>query len=253
MTDRTRVVRSRQLLLLVRPTARTIRWAALLGGAVAAQFVLWAASGERSRGGPVSLLPIRVAAVLLCLGAVFVLDDDAGATVEPAVASLAVRRGIRLALTVPVAWAAWGAALWTASRLAASGRGTAAVVPRSLPVAGLMLEAAALLAVTLAAAAVATRSVGHGRGGVAGGPAVLGFVLAMVSIGRYWPLFPAANSEPAWVAAHVRWAVILAVASTVLVLFTLDPARRRWPGRRRRQEERGLARGPSRASVGGEH
>jgi hypothetical protein len=90
-------LRAKQASLLVRPTARTIRWAALLGGAAGAQLVLWAAKSELSKGGEASLLPLRVAAVVLCMGAAFILDDDAGATVEPAVASLAVRRGLRLA------------------------------------------------------------------------------------------------------------------------------------------------------------
>jgi hypothetical protein len=219
-------VRSRQALLLVRPTIRTIRWAALLGGAAAAQLVLWAAKGELSRGGPIPLLPLRVAAVLLCLGAAFVLDDDAGATVEPAVASLIVRRGLRLALTVPVVGMAWGVALWAASRLAASGQETGAVVPRSLPVAALTLEAAALLAVTLAAGAVSTPTLGHGKGGVAAGPTLLAFVMAMLSIRPYWQLFPSAAGEPGWAAAHARWALILLAAMIVLAVFSLDPARR---------------------------
>lgn len=233
MTSGARGVRSKQALLLVRPTIRTIRWAALLGGAAAAQLVLWAAKGELSKGGPIPLLPMRLAAVLLCLGAAFVLDDDAGATVEAAVASLMLRRGLRLALTVPVVGIAWGAALWAASRLAASGRGTGSVAPPSLPVAGLAIEAAALLGVTLAAGAVATRSLGHGKGGVAAGPTLLAFVMAVLSLGRYWPLFPAASSEPGWAAAHARWALVLVAATIVLAAFSLDPARR-WSILRRR-------------------
>jgi fluoroquinolone transport system permease protein len=239
MTGGVRVVDPRQLLMLVRPTARTIRWAALLGGAGAAQIALWAATGELSRGGPISLMPLRVAAVLVCLGAAFVLDDDAGTTVEPAVAALAVRRGLRLALTFPVAGAAWGAALWTASRLAASAQETGP--SHALPVAGLALEAGALLAVTLAAAAVATRFLGHGKGGVAAGPALLAFVFAMYSIGRLWPLFPAGSSDPGWAAAHIRWALTLAGATVVLVGFSLDPARRWRILRRGRRPRQNLA------------
>jgi len=236
-------VRSRQMLLLVRPTARTIQWAALLGGAGAAQLVLWAGADELSRGGPIPLMPLRLAAVLLCLGAAFILDDDAGATVEPAVASLAVRRGLRLLVAAPTLGMAWGAALWTASRLATS---TREVAPRSLPAAALTLEIGALLAVTLAAGAVATRSLGHGKGGIAAGPTLLAFVLAMASIGRYWELFPNDAGAPGWTAAHVRWALILAAATVVLAGFSLDPARR-WRilgGRRRPQAHRVAAPSP---------
>ncbi len=251
-TSGARGVRSIQALALVRPTIRTIRWAGVVGGAAAAQLVLWAAKGELSKGGTIPLLPIRVAAVVLCLGTAFILDDEAGATVEPAVASLVVRRGLRLALTVPVVGMAWGAALWTASRMAASGHETGPVALRSLPVAGLTLEAAAFLAVTLAAGAVATRSLGHGKGGVAAGPTLLAFVMAMLSIGRYWPLFEESPIEPGWAAAHMRWASILAAAVIVLVAASLDPARRpRILRRGRRPQRHGLARGASWAPVGG--
>jgi hypothetical protein len=224
--DRAPRLRSKQAFLLVRPTARTIRWAALLGGAAGAQLILWTAKGELSKGGEIHLLPIRIAAVVLCLGAAFILDDDAGATVEPAVASLIVRRGVRLALTVPLVWAAWGAALRTAASLAASGARTAPAAPRSVPVFGLTVEAAALLAVTLAAGAVATRALGHGRGGIAAGPTLLAFVLITQGFGRYWPLFLGGSEDPGWAAAHVRWALILAAATLVLAVCSLDPARR---------------------------
>src|SRR6266567_1897396 len=251
LTSGARGVRSKQAVALVRPTIRTIRWAALLGGAAAAQLVLWAAKGELSQGESVSLLPLRVAAVVLCLGAAFILDDDAGATVEPAVASLMVRRWLRLALTVPFVAGAWGAQLWAGSRLAASGRGTGPVPPRSLPVAGLTLEAAALLAVTLAAGAVATRSLGHGKGGVAAGPTLVAFVMASLSIGRYWPLFLESPAEPGWAGAHVRWGLILAAGMVVLVVLSLDPARRSIIRRGRRGRQPHALAGDARVPVGG--
>ena len=231
---------ARPMLLLVRPTIRTIRWSTILGGAVAAQFVLWAARGELSREPEIQVVPLRVAAVLLCLGMTFVLDDDAGATVEPVAVSLMVRRGLRVLVATPVIATAWGAALWAASRLAASGSHVWVVAPRPLPVAALTLEASALLAVTLAAGAVGTRSLGHGKGGVAAGPALLAFVMATASIQRYWPLFPSDASEPGWAAAHVRWGLILVVGVLVLAWFSFDPARRsRTPrGRNRPRTQR---------------
>jgi hypothetical protein len=245
-------VRSKQVLLLVRPTVRTIRWLALAGGAVAAQLAIWAAKSELSREAPVPLMPLRMTAVLLCLGAAFTLDDDAGATLEPSVASLVVRRGTRLALALPALGAAWGGTLWAASRLAASGVERTSIVPRSLPVTALTLEAAAMLAVTLAAAAVGTRWLGHGKGGVAAGPTLLGFVVMMISIQPYWPLFPNAPVEPGWAAAHARWALVLALAMIVLAVFSLDPARRPWTlHRAHRAGTRGRVRSASHAPVGG--
>lgn len=220
-----RGARFRQALLLLGPTARTIRWPAVVAGAAAAQLVLWAGKGELSSLEGISLTPLRVAAVLLCLGAGFIIDDDAGATVEPVVASLALRRGLRMLLALPVLGVGWALTLSVASRLAVWGPGTEPSVTHSLPVAGLTLEAAALLSVALAGGAAAVRWVGQARAGVAAGPVLLGFVMAMLSIGRWWPLFPN-PSEPGWVVAHVRWAGILVVAAVLFAGLALDPARR---------------------------
>jgi len=233
---RPRGTRLRQALQLLWPTARTIRWSAVLGGLAAGILVLWAGKGELSSAGGISLTPVRIAAVLSCLGAGFIVDDDAGVTVEPVVASLAVRRGLRLLLAVPVLAVCWGATLGVAAALAASGPYAGTSVPHSLPVAGLTLEAAALLSVALAAGAAAVRWVGHGRAGVAAGPALLAFVMAMMSIGRYWPLFQS-GSEHGWVAAHVRWAGILAAAAILFAGLALDPARRSRAFRTRRRPQ----------------
>jgi hypothetical protein len=108
-------------------------------------------------------------------------------------------------------------------------------------VVGLTVEAAALLAVTLAAGAVATRFTGHGRGGVAAGPALLAFVLITQGFGRYWPLFLSGSDDPGWAAAHIRWALILAAATIVLAVCSLDPARRSKIQHRRRTPHRYVA------------
>jgi hypothetical protein len=209
--------------------------------------VLGAGKGELSAAEGISLTPLRIGAVLLCLGAGFIVDDDAGVTVAPVVASLAVRRGLRLLLAVPALAAGWAAALGAARMLAASGPVAGASVSGSLPVAGLTLEAAALLSVALAAGAAAVRWVGHGRAGATAGPVLLAFVMAMLSAGRYWPMFPDA-SETGWVPAHVRWAAILAVAAILFAGLALDPARR--PGILRRRRWLPTHRTPSRAPVG---
>src|SRR5436190_2046209 len=141
--------RRRLLLHVVPPTARTIRWLALVAAATAADLVLLVARGELSTGTVVSLEPLRVAAVLLCLGAAFLLDDEAGATVESAPTSLMFRRGVRLMIGIPATGIAWGTALWIGSAFAASGASPS--MHRSLQAAAITLEAAALLAVTLAA------------------------------------------------------------------------------------------------------
>ena len=216
--------RGRLLIDVVPPTARTIRWLALVAAAAAADLVLWAAKGELSRGVAVSLQPLRVAAVLLCLRAAFLLDDEAGATVEAAPTNLFFRRGVRLMIGIPAVGMAWGTALWIGSAFAASGASPS--MHRSLPAAAITLEAAALLAVTLAAGAVATRRLGHDRGSIVAGPTLLAFILTVATFGRYWPLWLESPADPGWMAAQLRWAAILAVALIVLVAASLDPARR---------------------------
>jgi hypothetical protein len=242
-----RTIRRRQLLLLIGPTARTIRWIAFLGAAVAADLTLVAARGELSRTGHLPLLPVRVAAVLLCLGAAFFLDDEAGITVEPVPLGLLRRRGIRLALGCLATAVAWATSLWIASLLAASGGPL-----RPLPLAGLTVEAAALLTVTLATAAVAARRFGPDRGGIVAGPSLLAFVMAVATFGRHWPLFLESSSDPGWNAAHARWGWILATALIVLVLASLDPARRSIVAHRDpRQPRRALSAPSSGAPIAG--
>ncbi len=140
----------RQAALLVRPTVRSLSWAPLAAAGALAFGLL----GLTDQG----LTELRLAAIGICVGVAFILDDAAAATVASAPTPLLVRRALRVGLaTAPLAalwallsWLAGGAASWAMS-----------------------LELAAMLALTLAAAAVATRLRGAGRGGAAAGPALL--------------------------------------------------------------------------------
>ncbi len=140
----------RQAALLVRPTVRSLSWAPLAAAGALAFGLL----GLTDQG----LTELRLAAIGICVGAAFILDDAAAATVASAPTPLLVRRALRVGLaSAPLAalwallsWLAGGAASWAVS-----------------------LELAAMLALTLAAAAVATRLRGAGRGGAAAGPALL--------------------------------------------------------------------------------
>jgi peptidoglycan/LPS O-acetylase OafA/YrhL len=97
-----------------------------------------------------------------------------------------------------------------------------------LPVAAFTLEAAALLAVTLALAAAGSRLAPERRGGVVAAPALL----ALTSVGFPLPARVALYAQPdgaAWDGAHRRWALLLGLALAAFAAASRDPAHRRLP------------------------
>lgn len=110
--------------------------------------------------------------------------------------------------------------------------GAVVVIAPGVPVGAATLEAGAMLAIALSATAIVARSAPDGFGGIAGGPAltflVLGTFLAQTHWPRYLTLLPGSSLDPAWLAAHVRWAVLLALSLGVLVATARDPATRSW-------------------------
>ena len=201
----------RQAALLVRPTVRSLSWAPLAAAGALAFGLL----GLTDQG----LTELRLAAIGICVGAAFILDDAAAATVASAPTPLLVRRALRVGLaTAPLAalwallsWLAGGAASWAVS-----------------------LELAAMLALTLAAAALATRLRGDGRGGVAAGPALLVLLAAAyLLLPSRWGLFPGGPEDPLWTAAHQRWALILLAGVLGVLWASRDPGGPAWLPRRR--------------------
>jgi hypothetical protein len=95
-----------------------------------------------------------------------------------------------------------------------------------LPIWGLTLEMAAMMMTGIAIAAIATRWVPEGLGGVAAGPTLLVLLGAAMFLPDRWTLFPGSMDDPQWAAAHVRWAVIAVLASLLFVYFSRDPAAR---------------------------
>ena len=90
-----------------------------------------------------------------------------------------------------------------------------------------------MLAVTLAAAAIAARIRGDGRGGVAAGPALLTLLAAaFLLLPPRWGLFPMGPGDPLWTAAHQRWALILLAGVLGLLWASRDPAHKRWAPRK---------------------
>ena len=200
--------RLRSARLLAWPTARTIGWPALLAGAAVGLGLLGAGRLGLADAAPLAHWP-GMAALALCLGAAWLLDDPSTATVASTPTPLALRRLVRLALALPPLGALWALELWYAT----GGSGAGLFGPASRG--ALSLEFAAMLALTLAAAALALRVQPEGRGSWAGIGAVFGLLaLATVLPARFTLL--ALPGDGAWAASHLRWAAILAAGMLVL-------------------------------------
>ncbi|MBW3652254.1 MAG: ABC transporter [Actinobacteria bacterium] len=196
------MIRARQARLLARPTARLASWSALPAAAVVAIAML-------ELDGP-RVVELRLAAVALCIGAAFVLDDPAAQSLAASPTPLLFRRLLRIALLLPLVGALWAVVLWRAGETLAT---------------ALTLELATMLVVTLAVAALAAPLVADCRGGLAAAPALLVLLAAaLLVLPARWTLFAAGPGDPGWEASHIRWALLLATAAAAFLIASRDPA-----------------------------
>jgi hypothetical protein len=205
---------------LLVPTARAVGWAAPLAGfALSLGLLALAVRPGLELPAERLVLWLRIAMTVGALGCAFLLDDPSEPTTEGVAGSLLLRRSLRVVLLLPATAAWWIAVVWRVR----------AVQPGlPLPVAALTLEAAALLAVTLALAAAGSRLAPERRGGVVAAPALL----ALASAGFLLPAQATLYAPPdsaAWDGAHRRWALLLGLALAALAAASRDPAHRRLP------------------------
>lgn len=206
------------------PLARSTRWAPLAASAVVAWVVVhlmakdpYAVTGER-------ITAARVGALVIALGAAFVLDDPTQSTTAHLPTSLLLRRVGRIALSLPVVALAWLAVCFLATRTSGE--------PEPFPAGDLRVEMASLTALALAISAAAARFVTEGLGGIAGGPILLGLVAVSFFLPQELWLFPGEASDARWPGAHEVWRVVLGGAVAALVLASRDPGRGRLLRRR---------------------
>jgi len=205
------------LLQRLAPVARTIAWPALTGGALACVAVVVAAP-HLPAAFPLARWP-GLGALTLCVGAAFLLDDDAATTVDATPTSLAQRRLLRVALALPLLGAVWAAALWYATSAPQAWFGPDARV-------ALSLQLGAMLALTLAASALALRALPGEHCGWTGAVAPFALLSAMLALPERWTLL-AMPGDAAWAAVQQRWTALL-----VLGLITFAWAGREpWPQR----------------------
>ncbi|MFE3906342.1 hypothetical protein ACFXPY_40375 [Streptomyces sp. NPDC059153] len=163
----------------------------------------------------------RVAAVTVALGASFALDDPAARTTVVVPVSPVVQRAVR---AVPVF--AIGLTMWAVA--AATARLALAQETRPLfPWGGLAMEAAALVAISLALAALGLRFTEGEHGSMVAAPGILLLVITAALLPERTALF-LPPGHPYWAAAHQVWAGLLVVGLTAGTLLARDTARRRF-------------------------
>jgi fluoroquinolone transport system permease protein len=234
---------------LLVPTARAVGWAPPLAASTLSLGLLTVAvrRGQPLQAGGL-VVWLRITMAVGALGSAFLLDDPSEPTTEAVAGSLLLRRALRVALLLPAAAAWWAAAVW---RVRAVHPG----VP--LPVAALTLEAAALLAVTVALAAAGSRLAPERRGGVVAAPALFAVTGAAIPLPARVALY-ALPGSPGWDGAHQRWAMLLGFALAAFAAASRDPAngrvrsqlRRLTRGRLTRHADPGPARGAEEDQAG---
>lgn len=210
---------------LVHPVARSINWLPLAGSSIAAAVLvhLQTRDGCLSAGGEQCVFPeariqaLRMAAVLIALGAAFVLDDRSEETTLHLPVGRLLRRSLRVGLAVPLVALAWAVSI-------ALARGSE-LPGGSLPLAALSLELAAVLALSLAASAAAVGLVPEGLGGVGAGPLLLGSLALTFFLPRSITMWADGPENPTWIPSHHRWWIVLACAVAAFVVAGRDPWR----------------------------
>jgi hypothetical protein len=205
---------------LLVPTARAVGWVPALAAFALSLGLLALAVRPDLALPPADLVRwLRLAMIVAALGYAFLLDDPSEPTTEGVAGSLLLRRTLRVVLLLPATAAWWVAVVW---RIRAVHPGL------PLPVAALTLEAAALLAVTLALAAAGSHLAPERRGGVVAAPALLTLATAAFLLPAQVTLYAQPGSA-AWDGAHQRWALLLGLALAAFAAASRDPAHRRLP------------------------
>jgi hypothetical protein len=203
---------------LLVPTARAVGWVPALAAFALSLGLLALAVRPGLATPPADLVRwVRLTMIVGALGYAFLLDDPSEPTTEGVAGSLLLRRTLRVVLLLPATAAWWVGVVW---RVRAVHPGL------PLPVAALTLEAAALLAVTVALAAAGSRLAPERRGGVVAAPALLGLTSAAFLLPARVALYAQPGSA-AWDDAHRRWALLLGLALAASAAASRDPAHRR--------------------------
>ena len=200
-------IRSSVSWLLLRPTARTIRFSPLAVGVPVGFLIVW--SGMR-HGGDASVMHLPVAGGLIAAWAGFLLDDAAAETVAGAPTTLVARRVVRIVLAIPAMALAWAAFV-----VYADATGNALTLSAALT---------AQIVVALGFAAVGTGRAGTGRGGPL---AIAGLFLVFVVLPLLFKVPLTLNPDvDSWHHLYGQWLWIGAAGLIVFRVASADPGRR---------------------------
>ncbi|MDP9185072.1 MAG: hypothetical protein M3O29_05335 [Actinomycetota bacterium] len=208
MTSASIPLRKVQGRLLLRPSARTIRWVTFAVITGVAALTVW--TGGRKGGDP-AVVALPVATTLLCVWLCFLFEDRAAETTNTTATPLAFRRTVRAAIAVPAAASVWLGLTW--------------IAPLDGPTAAMAGSFAAEVALALAAAAVAARWLGAGRSGLAAAGAIV-FVAIVLPVWLGTPPSVDPASPPIW-DATAYWSLVALVSVSVFTWVHAAPLPRR--------------------------
>jgi len=188
-----------------------VRWRMSLGAVVAVIGIVWwrepAVQSEDA-----ALWLVRACAVVMVMGAVFLLDDASMNLTEASVIPQRVRAGLRVGLmAIVVGLGCLPAAVVAASRF-----------PVGSHWLGLVVELTAITVVTAAVALTLQRRRGIPEPGQFASVGAVVVVFCAQLMGSRWPMLVAPG--PDWSDAHRRWLALLAVGVLTLLWRLRDPA-----------------------------
>jgi fluoroquinolone transport system permease protein len=209
-----RLTRARQLVLLLRPTARAIGWSPPAWAAILA--ILYVLKEAPSAYIDYRIFVLRVGGLLLCMGAAFVLGDETEETIGYLPTRLLLRRSLRIALLLPLIAGAWGVVVYVAGDVPREAGGP-------LPIGDLTFEAATLFLVALSAACLGARITSDRLGGVAAAPIVLALVAVSMLLPYDYRLIVGSPGDPRWGAAHGIWRFVFGAAALAFLYLSKSP------------------------------
>lgn len=160
-----------------------------------------------------AVLVLRGVAVLLATALAWTVDEPPAQLLDATPTPLRHRLAARLALCGALVVPAWLVAMATATSAGAD-----------VPVTMLTLELATLAVLGLTVPMALRRWWQNSEPALVTGPVLLGALLAAAHLPRSLVLLPGSPADPAWAAAHGRWALVLLVSAALLARALTDPA-----------------------------
>ncbi len=220
MNHTTCIARAAHTVYVDRHVLRRLPLTTLGAATLLAGGFVWAWATRQQQG--VQLVGyLRCSTVVLAACAAPFLDDVGAPILDVTPRGRGRRRALDAFVALALVLSAWVASALVGFALV----DRVELLPHQFPWGASLLEVTALTMLGLVAMTVVTQRTGPGNGGrVALVIGVAALISLAVPLTNDW-LWPAVPGGSAWRNAHVRWAVLLAVAIGALVMALRDPAR----------------------------